>query len=389
MRLILLAKSTPVHLIGGVETHVALVARTAAELGHEVQLVTTAHPRGIAAEEREGVRITYLRDTPPALSSRRWFRASAAFVRPMKADLVMSFGLSGLGLGREGSPRPHWVWAFGTTLSHVISEWHNHGPGVRGWASYPRRALSCCYWGVREWCLWKKADGIIATDDVLFQKLSRRGYCVVLSYNGTDPRSFRPDPTLRAATRRTLGLPEEAFVLLMVATVNRQKGIWVGVEAFRHLAGGWPRLHLVIVGDGPDRPRLQSAVRGDRAAERIHFVGAVPLPETAAFFAAADLFLYPTFRREGLPNAIVQAMAAGLPVVATDRGGISSAVQHGETGLLLPRPEAHGLGEAVAGLLAEPSHLARMGERARALAVARFDIRTQVVKLLKELEKRL
>jgi len=387
MHLILLAKSTPAHLMGGVETHVGLVARTLVELGHEVEVVTTAHPRGIPAEEREGVLIRYLRHTPPALYSTRWFQESAAFVHAAKADLLLSFGLSGSGLVRRPPGIPHWAFAFGTTLAHLVSEWHNW-EGVDRLLHYPRQALAIGYWAFIERRLWKKLDGIIATDDQLYHDLLRRGRKVLLCYNGTDPQLFRPDPGLRAATRRALGIPEGAIVLLMVATVNRQKGIWVGVEAFRRLAPAWPELHLVIVGEGPDRPRLEASVRGSPLEDRVHFVGGVPHHETARFFASADLFLYPTFRMEGLPNAIVQAMAAGLPVVATDRGGIRSAVRHGETGFLLSTPGVEPLIGAVAGLLTDPTRLARLGEQARALAVSRFDIRVQVAKLLEELERR-
>lgn len=388
MRLVLLSHSTVAHLFGGVETHVDAVARAAAELGHEVTVVTTAHPQGLQEDVRSGVRTMRLVGTQPGVNSRVWWNESVAVVRRLRGigfgDVLLSFSTAGYGVAAAKVPIPHFVFSFGKTMNHLVSEWHNWR-GFTGLAAYPKRALSLFYHAGIERRLWERVDGVIATYDELYQDLLRQGRRTILSYNGTDPRIFRPDKTLRETTREALGVSAEAQVLLMVATVNRQKGIWVGIEAFQRLYRARPNLNLIIVGDGPDRPNLEARVRGLSFSKRVHFVGAIDLQATPAYFAAADLFLYPTFRAEGLPNAIVQAMAAGLPVVASDRGGIRSAVRHGETGLLLPDPTGKTLAEAVTGLLADPGAMADMGCRAREKACAVFDMRVVVERLLKDL----
>ncbi len=334
MKLVFLTKRTTVHGFGGVETHVWSLTQMAVELGHEVVLLTTAHPDGVEEEERDGCRVVYLAGVPPG----RWWKQSAEVVRRLLrqgfGDLILSYNLAGYGVAASKVGIPHYAFSSGRTLDQLVSEWHNWS-GLAGLAAYPKHALALCYYAWFERRLWARLDGIIATYDALYESLLRQGRRTILCYNGTDPRIFRPDKTLRESTRKVLDIPPEATVLLMVATVNRQKGIWVGVEAFRSLAPIQPDLHLIIVGDGPDRPRLEASLRGSLLASRVHFVGAVPHQATAPYFATADLFLFPTFRAEGLPNAIVEAMATGLPVVASDRGGIRSAVQHGETGLLL------------------------------------------------------
>jgi glycosyltransferase involved in cell wall biosynthesis len=141
----------------------------------------------------------------------------------------------------------------------------------------------------------------------------------------------------------------------------------------------------VVVGDGEDRPRLEAALAGQPHAPRVHWIGAIPFGDTAPYYAAGDLVLYPTFRAEGLPVALMEAMAAGLPVVATDRGGVRSAVRPGRTGLLLDRPDPAALAEAVAGLLADPARRAELGRGARALAAEAFDVRVAFPALLARL----
>ena len=388
MKLVILAKSTTVHRFGGMETHAEAVANVAADLGHEVTMLTTAHPRGLVREVHDGVAVEYLAGATPGLDSRTWWVKSAEAVRQLQSrgfgDLILSLSLAGYGVAISEIEIPHFAFAFGRTFAHLVSEWHNWS-GARRLVAYPKHALSLCYNAGLEWRLWTRLDGIIATDDVLYQSLKDRGWRVFLCYNGTDPRRFRPDAALREATRQIMGIPPEALVLLMVATVNRQKGIWVGIEAFRHLALMWPSLHLVVVGEGPDRPCLEAAIQGNPFVGRVHFVGAVPLSETMAYFAAGDILLYPTFRAEGLPNAIVQAMAMGLPVLATDRGGIRTAVRDQETGLLLPTPAVDPMAEAIRALLSDPARIASMGKKAKERALALFDIRIQVARLLDEL----
>lgn len=388
MRLLILSKRTTAHGFGGMETHVEATARAAAELGHEVVVLTTAHPQGLMDELRDGVTVKYLAGTAPGLDSRIWWRKSTDAVRCLLGkgfgDLILSVSLAGYGVAASKVGVPHYAFSFGNTLAHLSSEWHNTS-GLMSLAAYPKHALTLFYYAGLERRLWGRLDGIIATYDALYEDLLRQRRRAVLCYNGTDPRLFRPDPVLRDVTRQALGIPDEALVLLMVATVNRQKGIWLGVEAFGQLAPICPAVHLVIVGDGPDRLRLEHGLRGSSFRSQVHFVGAVPFQTTAAYFATADLFLYPTLRAEGLPNAIVQAMAAGLPVVAVDRGGICSAVSHTETGLLLPTPAVGPLVEALAGLLADPHRLTSMGRRARERALACFDIQILVAELLQAL----
>lgn len=386
MNLLLLAKSTPVHRFGGMETHTESVARAARELGHEVVLITTSHPQGLQQEVRDGIRVEYLPGTPPAQYSRIWWTESVAAIGRWLdrgfGDLLLSFSLAGYGAAVAGVPIRHYAFAYGEGVRHLISEWHDSA-GARGLIAYPKRALAQAYPVFLEWRLWRRLHGIVATYDALYVAARQRGYTAHLSYNGIDVDQFTPHPTRRDAMRRALGIDPSAQLLLMVGTANRQKGLWLGAESFLALKARHPDLRLLVVGDGPDLPWLRA--RLETAADHVRLVGAVPQADLPAFYASSDVFVYPTLRMEGLPLAILYALAAALPVVASDRGGIRSAIKDGETGILVPPGDRRALALAVERVLDDPFLAGTLGKRGRELACADFDARSCTARLLAEL----
>jgi glycosyltransferase involved in cell wall biosynthesis len=382
MRIVLVTKRTLAHGFGGVEGYVHHVARAAAALGHDVVVVASAHPTGVPGGAHDGYRVEHLAGTPPGVYSDAFWRASAAAVtRHRPYDLLYSMNLAGYGAARAGVPRPHVVWTTGRTLAHLRSEWHDRA-GLRGVAGYPKAALALLYYAALERRLYRRVDGIVAEDHLTWAALRRRRWPARLVHTGVDTARFRPDPALRRESRAALGIPGEADVLLMASAINRQKGVELGVAAFRALAAARPGLHLVVVGEGPERRRLEALARAGEVGARVRFLGSVPDGAMPRYHAAADVLLYPTRRAEGVPRAILEAMATGLVVVATDRGGVSTAVADGETGVLLRHPSGGRLAAAVAGLLDDPGRRRALAGRATAVAREQFDLRTTVAALL-------
>lgn len=190
---------------------------------------------------------------------------------------------------------------------------------------------------------------------------------------GVDVETFSPDPARRQLWRARLGVPEGAPLLLGVGRMAAKKGFRVLLEALPALFAAVPALHLALAGGGDLLPALRAAAEPWR--ERVHLPGPVERGTLPDLYRAADLFVLPALhdRRgnvDGLPNVILEAMASGLPVVASGISGIPLAVDDGETGLLVPERDTAALAAALLRLLSQPAEARRMGERGRRKARA-------------------
>lgn len=181
----------------------------------------------------------------------------------------------------------------------------------------------------------------------------------------------------RVEARRALGLGGP--VLLTVARLYPWKNLDFLIGLLPQLPGD---LRLVIVGDGPERPRLEALAAGLDVADRVLLAGSVSQEMVQWYLRAADVFVLHT-RYEGLSHAILEAMAAGTPVVASRVGGNVELIEHERTGLLVPLNDAHSLAGAVCRLLDHRE------EGARLAAAAREEVRRYSWPLLVETTERL
>jgi glycosyltransferase involved in cell wall biosynthesis len=195
--------------------------------------------------------------------------------------------------------------------------------------------------------------------------------------NGVDVARFTPPkPGEAAALRARLGLPADGFLWVYTGKLNRGKGLEMLLRAWQRLASRHPRLHLVLVGSGAGQflsceAALRRFVTDHGLASRVTFTGAVANVED--YLRAADLFVLPS-DSEALPMALIEAMACGLPVVATRVGGIPDVVEDGVDGRLIAAGDEAVLAAAIEGLLADPAARAALARAARAKAETGFSI---------------
>lgn len=200
---------------------------------------------------------------------------------------------------------------------------------------------------------------------------------VLVIGNGVDLARFRPDPDARRLLRSELGIPERAVVCVTVSRLVREKGLLELAAAATRLMDRTD-LYFVIVGDAlpSDRTSVTHELARhevvDRLGARWRLLG--HRPDVARLLKMADVFVLPTYR-EGLPRSIVEAMATGLPVVATDIPACRELVRAGKTGILVPPRDAAALARAIASLAADAATRATMATEARAVAVAEHDER--------------
>jgi glycosyltransferase involved in cell wall biosynthesis len=185
------------------------------------------------------------------------------------------------------------------------------------------------------------------------------------------------DATAFAPARKADG--REALRMVCVASLEPVKGHVFLIEACRLLRQRGINLRCDLAGEGPLRPQLEQRIIDAGLAGHVHLLGGCPRPEVIALLSAADVAVlasHPTRdgRREGIPVALMEAMACGLPVVASAISGIPELVDDGVTGLLVPSGDPVALADAVERLHADPGVRARKGEAGRDKVQKEFDL---------------
>jgi glycosyltransferase involved in cell wall biosynthesis len=185
---------------------------------------------------------------------------------------------------------------------------------------------------------------------------------VEVIHNGVDLAAFAP-----------LGEgPVSPARAIHVARLSEEKDQATLLRAARLVADQRPEFHLEVVGDGPDRPELAALAAALSLDPHVSFLGA--RTDVPVLLRASGLFVLSS-RSEGISLTLLEAMASGLPVVATDVGGNAEVVVHGETGVLVPAGDPARLAEAVAGLLSDPERAHRLGRAGRRRVERAFDLR--------------
>lgn len=191
-------------------------------------------------------------------------------------------------------------------------------------------------------------------------------------YKGIDLAGLK-ERADRLALRQSLGMGPRRTYMMSAGAVVRPKGVWEFYETFRRLAAERDDLSAIWVGDGAERAALQQRTRAEGLASRFTITGRIPREQVLRTMIAADLMVFPS-HAEGLPNVVMEALAAGLPVVTTDVGGVKEVIREGVTGLLVPPKDVPSLTEATRRILQNPGLGKRMAAVARPFILEHFDV---------------
>jgi glycosyltransferase involved in cell wall biosynthesis len=201
----------------------------------------------------------------------------------------------------------------------------------------------------------------------LRRALARTPERLVEMPNGVDVERFSPTPDA-TGVRARLGVPAEATVAAFVATLDRAhhfKRLDLAIDALACLEEA--DVHLLVAGDGELLDGFRERARSMGVAERVHFLGRVPHDDLPDVLRAADFLLLTTEPPESFGIVLIEAMACGLPAIATDYPGVAAVIEDGETGLLAPPGDPAGVAAAIRRLLqAGPEGRGRMGDAGRA-----------------------
>ncbi len=312
---------------GGQELRVIIESRGLMGRGHGVRIAAPAQSRIFEEAGRRGVPVSALpiaRKSLPALLAMRRFlsRSDADIVNTHSStdSWLASVACRHLGVKRR-----------------IVRTRHISAP-------IPDNAAT-------RWLYHSGTDHIVTTGEALRRQVMREtGLAadrVTSIPTGVDLQQFSPGDG--QAARRALGLPAGAFVVGIVATLRSWKGHRFLVEAIAGIADAG--VLLAIVGDGPGRDNLRRQVESLGIAARVFMPG--QQADVVPWLRAMDVFTLPSYANEGVPQAIVQAMACGLPVVSTAAGAIGEVVVPGVTGLAVAPQDAVSLRNAIVQLRAD------------------------------------
>jgi glycosyltransferase involved in cell wall biosynthesis len=232
------------------------------------------------------------------------------------------------------------------------------------WSAMQRRA--------ERWIL-RLADAVVVNAEAVRARLIGEGYDsrrVFVIRNGVDTASFAARP-VAGPLRRELGLPARTPIVAALCRLHEVKGIEHFLEAAVTLSRRFPDVRFVIAGDGYHRPSLERYSAQLGLGGRVIFTGFQQ--DVPAFLSQVQISVLPSLS-EALSNTLLESMAAGVPVVATNVGGNPEAVENGVTGTLVPSREPEALAAAVARLLEQPALAQAMGRAGRERAVEHFSL---------------
>jgi glycosyltransferase involved in cell wall biosynthesis len=344
--------------VGGPARHVIRIDAPLRRLGWRTLLVTGRPEPGegdLVDEARAaGVDVHVLPGLSRAPSLARDVRALAALralLAARRPQLVHTHTAKAGVLGRLAAlacrPRPLLVHTY---HGHVLSGYF--GRGASAAIARVERLLA------------RRTDALVAVapsvrDDLLQRhRVGTRGQYAVVP-PGIDVERTAPDPAAGRALRRALGVPEDGVLLACVGRLAPVKNVDLVLDAFAAVAGRHAGARLLVMGDGPAGPRLRARIAALPGAS-----WRPPERRLSALYGAADALVLGS-DAEGLPQVLAEALAAGLPVLATAVGGVPDLVRDGHDGLLVPPRDVRALQAAMGRLLGEPALRARLAAGAR------------------------
>lgn len=340
---------------GGQEIRILEESRGMIGRGHDVVLICPAESRIFEEAKRRGVPVTPLpigrKRLKGAMVLRRWLQQNPV-------DVINTH-----------SSTDTWLAALACkTLAKappIVRTRHISAPVANN--------------STTRWLYTKATSHIVTTGEALRRQLidgnAYPAEMITSVPTGIDTHRFFPRE--KQAARLQLGLDLSANYLGIVATLRSWKGHLYLLEAFASL--GLTDWKLLLVGEGPMREPIQAKIVELGLAGRVTLVGQQDHPEI--WMQALDLFCLPSYANEGVPQAILQAMLSGLPIVTTPVGAITEAVTHGESAIVVSPKDVESLSSGLLELINDPPLRQLYGQKARLTAEARFSLESMLDKM--------
>lgn len=209
--------------------------------------------------------------------------------------------------------------------------------------------------------IWSKSRAVISNSEGLKELALKTNPSqkIGVIYNGIDIENFKPNYESR---------PRDKFIITPGASrITARKGLKYLIFALNKLVSKYPQLFLRIMGEGNEQANLEALVGKLNLKNNVEFIGRVPREKTAPYYQEASLFVLPSLN-EGMSNAMLEALASGLPIVATDTGGTKELVKDGENGMIIKMKDADDIAQKIEKMITDEKLRNEMGRKSRELA---------------------
>lgn len=367
MKVVMLSRAVaPYHGYGGMEKYIASLSRCLAEKGLEVEVITSVEKKGDDGHEakHDGVEYTLL---PPHIPNNwLWFwyryhlfsRNAARYLRTIHFDILHSFGF------------PAFFYALNREKPLIVQPF-----GIESFkAPLVERMVNYAMWFPQSRYTMQKADAIAAEGEAQAAEIARiygvSGERIFLLPDGVDLSRIKRHMGERKVKREDIGLTHDDFVLINVNRLEGNKGVNYLIDALSLIRQQLKNVKLIIIGTGSKESDLMEQVRDLKLHDIVLHFKNLDEDTLLNYCGLADLSVTPTLF-EGLPLVILEAMACGLPVIATDVSENRQVVKNEVNGYLVPPADSQAIAQAVVKIYRE-ERIEEMG-RASAKIVEAYD----------------
>lgn len=377
MNIAVFIKSTTFHAgFGGLETQNKVVCEGLASQGNTVYIFSPKKSVSESTQQLNGVDYVFIpsntRTLYQAFASDSWVKKSvevfAKYHSDVKFDLVVSQSSAGVAIlqRKEEFGVKAVAIAHGSIISEIATRLNNVYSLKSALWLIPDIGFALYNFFFRQRQFVHSANLVICVSDYVKNALIEETYSVEKKFrvihNGVDPERF-------SKIRRT-GSDHAGTRFLYVGQVTREKGVKTLLEIFS--GPKFADTRLDVIGDGEYLNQFKLDVKSLGLDDRIYCHGKLPYTEVSKFYQSADIFVMPTNRIEGFPMVLVEAMLAGLPIVAFDLGGVKDAIIEGETGYCISGRDVQAFRSKCLELVDNSELRLSMGEKAQAKALAEF-----------------
>ena len=380
MHILVLTRSTLAHGFGGFQRQCMDLCEGFVKHGHKVTVITTPHPEGEKVETQSGFTVHYLTQSRPKKLSGAWFKESRNLVDEIHQntpiDVIHSNEFAGYGIlsWAKRNNVPFAVVCHGSLRTELMSFLSSADKRPRYWHWLfltPAFLLKrCLLW---EMPMRRKASSIILVSPTLERdfRVFSKGKVKVIE-NG-----------IKLPERQEYASQGDKLRLLCTGRADSQKGFQQAIKATSKIDD--LDLHLDIVGTGPYLEDLKRLADKLDLHDKVTFHGRVDDDELSRLYSSADIYLIPTLRHEGLPLALLEAMAHGLPTISSYIGGNMDVITHEKDGLFIAPGSLDELVAAIRRLGADEDERTTISKAARETAERRFDRDRMVLETMETL----